>query len=128
MASTSKHLKEEIDLDILNELEECVIRDSTDDSDNREDANAIADAAVTEDSQMEEESQGYSLGDSDYKRGFIWKDMENYHGCEHRRRNMKPSLCNSLHGWHRLEGPTAANVPRRKEVYAQMVQSYSEDF
>jgi hypothetical protein len=49
MTSSSKHLKEEIVSDILNELDECVISDSkddSDDSDNCEDGNAIADAAV----------------------------------------------------------------------------------
>jgi hypothetical protein len=30
-------------------------------------------------SQVEEEGQGHSLAHSDYKSGFIRKDMENYH-------------------------------------------------
>jgi hypothetical protein len=63
MASTSKHLKEEIALNILNESDKYGI----DDSDNCEDDITVADAAFDEDSQVEKEGQDHSFGDS----GFI---------------------------------------------------------
>jgi hypothetical protein len=84
MESTSKLLKEGIVSDILKESDESVISDSNDDgddSDKCEDDIAVADAAVDEeDSQVEDEGQGHSLGNSDYNSGFIQKDMQNYHG------------------------------------------------
>jgi hypothetical protein len=50
--------------------------DSSDVSDNCEDDIAVADAALDEeDSDVEE----HSLGDTDYKRDFIWEGMDNYH-------------------------------------------------
>jgi hypothetical protein len=58
MASTSNHLNEGNVLDILNKTDECLISDSSDDS------------------EVEEEGQGT---DTDYNSGFIWEDMDNYH-------------------------------------------------
>jgi hypothetical protein len=67
MASTSKLLKEEAILDILKESDKCVISDSSDDGDDNDDCEdgiAVVDATVdAEDSQVEEEGQGHSLGD-----------------------------------------------------------------
>jgi hypothetical protein len=79
MVSTNKHLSDENVLDILNDLDECLISessDSSDDSDDSEDDIAVAD--VVPDSDMEEGGQGHSLGDTDYNSGFIWEDMDNY--------------------------------------------------
>jgi hypothetical protein len=72
MASTSKHMDEENVLNILNESDECLI---SDDSDNCEDDTAVDVAVDEEDSDVEE----HSLGDIDYNSGFIWEDMDNYH-------------------------------------------------
>jgi hypothetical protein len=77
MASTSRHLDEESVLHILDESEECLISDSSDDSDSEcEDDIAVADAAADEeDSDLEE----HSLGDGDYNSVFFfWEDMDNY--------------------------------------------------
>jgi hypothetical protein len=60
MASTSKYLDEENVLDILDELDECLISGSSDDSDNCEDYVALADAVDEEDSDVEV----HSLGDA----------------------------------------------------------------
>jgi hypothetical protein len=83
MPSTSKHLKEEILWDILNESEECVISNSNDDyddSDNWDDI-AVPVAAVGEEySQVELKGQGQSLGNADYNSGSIWEDMGNIMG------------------------------------------------
>jgi hypothetical protein len=49
-------------------------------SDSCEDDIAVADAAVDEESQAEEDSQSHSLGDTDYNSDFIWEDMDNYNG------------------------------------------------
>jgi hypothetical protein len=66
-------------LDILNELDECLISDSSDDSDESgkcEDGIAVADAAVDEeDSNVED----HSRRDTDYSSGFILEGMDNYH-------------------------------------------------
>lgn len=88
MASMSKHLTEENVLDIINESDECLISDSNDDSDDCEDDIAVADAAVDEE---DSDVEVHSLGNTDYNSGFIWDDMDNYHGqrelffghCEH---------------------------------------------
>jgi hypothetical protein len=78
MASTSRHLSDESVFDILHDSDECLISDSSEDSDtdsdNCEDDIAVADAALDEDSQAEED------GDTDFSSDFLWEDMENYNG------------------------------------------------
>jgi hypothetical protein len=72
MASMSKHLNEENVLDILNESDECLINDSSGDTDDCEDDIAVPDSAVDEEnSEVEEEGQVHSLGDANYNRGYL---------------------------------------------------------
>jgi hypothetical protein len=83
MASMSKHLNEENVLDILNESDEHLISDSSDDNTDCEDDIVVADPAGDEEnSEVQEEGQCHSLGDADYNSGFIWEDTDNYHGHE----------------------------------------------
>jgi hypothetical protein len=63
-------------LDFLNRSDKCLISDSSDsDTDDCEDDITVADSTVEENSEMEEEGQGHSLGDADHNSGFIWEDM-----------------------------------------------------
>jgi hypothetical protein len=77
-ASMSKQLNEENVLDILNESDMCLISDNSDDSDDCANDIAVAD----EENSEVEEGQGHFLGNTDYNSGFIWEDMDNYHGHE----------------------------------------------
>jgi hypothetical protein len=58
----------------MSQASECLISDSNN-SDDCEDDIAVADVAVEEDSEVEEEGQGHSLGDTQDNSGFIWGDM-----------------------------------------------------
>jgi hypothetical protein len=65
MTSTSTHLNEENILDILNKSDGCIISGSSDDTDDCEGDITVAEAAVNkQNSEVEEESQGHSLGDT----------------------------------------------------------------
>lgn len=73
-------------MDIMNDSDESLIsdfseNDSSDESDDSDDDIAVADAAIDEvESDVEEQGQGQSSGYSDYSSNFIWKDMDNYCG------------------------------------------------
>jgi hypothetical protein len=68
MASTSKHLNEKNVLDILNESDERLVSDSSDDSDNCEGDIAVADTSANEE---DSEVEKHSFGDTDYNSDFI---------------------------------------------------------
>jgi hypothetical protein len=67
MASRSKYLDEENVLDILNESDECLINDSSDDNDGSDDFEDDIAVAVADANAVEEQS----LGDVDYSSSFI---------------------------------------------------------
>jgi hypothetical protein len=73
MASTSKYWNEDNVLGILNDSDECVLSDSSDDDhEDCDDDIAVPDPAVGEEnSEVEEEREGHSLGDADYSIGFM---------------------------------------------------------
>jgi hypothetical protein len=70
--------------------DECLISDSSDgDTDDCANVIALADSVLEENSEVEEEGQGYFLGDADWNGGFIWEDVDNYHG----QRELYPGHC-----------------------------------